>query len=82
MATVKHTITDVDGWVEVAADATDFLLDVINTTPVKITLQATAPAVDAPYHLLAPGEALVRVGTGAAYVATANGSDAEVIVTT
>lgn len=82
MATVKHTISSTDGWVEVAADGTDFLLDVVKSTPVKVTYQAAAPAAGAPYHIIDPGEALVRVGTGAVYVATANGSDAEVIVTT
>lgn len=72
MTTQVHDLTRAGGWVEVAGSADDFLVENTGQGDVKVTLQAAAPAASAPYHTLKRGEAFVRVGTGACYVASAS----------
>lgn len=80
MTTQATDLTRAGGWVEVAGSADDFLVENTGFGDVKVTLQAAAPAADAPFHTIKRGEAMVRVGTGACYVASA-GLEASVVVT-
>lgn len=82
MPTVKHTISAADGWVEVAADGTDYLLENTSPSAVFLTQQAAAPAVDAPFHTILPWNGAIRIGTGAAYISTPDAEDIDVVVTT
>jgi len=67
MATTAYEIAAADGWVEVAPDAVDFMLESSDRT-VYVTFDTAAPPPDAPYHTISRREILVRSGAGAVYV--------------
>lgn len=67
MATTAYEITAADGWVEVAPDAVDFMLEPSDRA-VYVTFDTAAPSADAPYHIISRREILVRTGAGAVYV--------------
>lgn len=68
MATVLYTKTEADGWTQVAGATDDFLLENKTATPLHVTLQASSPDADAPYHVILGREAFVRIGDGIAFV--------------
>lgn len=87
MPTVRHTITAADGWVQIAPEGQDFMVESKTHAAVDITFQTSAPSASAPSHGLAKGEILVRTGAGAgsgdAYVSTPNTLlPVELVVTT
>lgn len=59
MATVKIQLTDT--WQLVAADGSNFIIDNGSSYNIRITFSATAPAVNAAYHVLSAGQGLVRM---------------------
>ena len=70
MATVQHNIVESDGWVEVVGSGDDtFILENRGTKPVKLTFADSAPAADAAFHWLNPNQAMIRLSSGAVYIA-------------
>lgn len=81
MATTRSELTS--AWLLVAASDKEFIVENPSTYNVDITFQDSAPAVDAPHHVLRSGEALLRMGVaGNVYVrnTSANQDEAYVVV--
>ena len=69
MATNLFSVKNSDGWVEVAADSEDFLLENKSSSIVHVTYQTTSPSLsETAYHTIVAGESMVRTGTGNVYV--------------
>ena len=82
MATVSYELESVDGWTEVAADGTDYLIENQGDFTILVTQQDSAPGVDAAYHRLLSGESMIRIGSGAAYIKAPEGFEIVAVVTT
>lgn len=82
MATANYSISNADGWVEVADTTDDFIIEVRDpNVTVKVTLQASAPAADAAFHSVTRNNSFIRAGTtGKAYVAITDPLASDVIV--
>lgn len=66
MPTTKQILTD--SWTLLAEEAEEFLVENISSYPAQLTFQTSAPASDAAYHVLRPGEAITRLSlTGNLY---------------
>ena len=63
MATVKHDVTRVGGWVTVATTEDPVLIENVGTADAHVTFGA-APAAGAAFHILRPNEKLQH-STGA-----------------
>lgn len=72
MSTIRYDIDAVDGWVEVAADGEDFMIEMATAGRAFVNISETAPAANAAYHKLLQRDVMVRTGTGAAYVRNPN----------
>jgi len=80
MATATYTLDANDGWVEVAEPGEDFMIEMMSPGALRVTLQDSAPASDAPFHKLTYREVLVRTGTGAAYIRNPNATAPATVV--
>ena len=83
MPTVKILTTN--DWQLVATSSQVFIVDNISSYNVHVTFNSSAPSADAAYHILAPSEALLRMGlTGNVYVRDDSGDAgvSSVVVTT
>lgn len=82
MATTQVTLTS--SWQLIASDGFEFIVDNSSSYPAQITFQTSAPAGNAAYHTLQPGEGLTRMGlTGNVYARddASTGGAAFVVVT-
>lgn len=60
MPTARVNLTA--SWQLLVADGVDFIIDNQSSMNAQITFQTSAPSADAPYHTLAAGEGLIRMG--------------------
>ena len=81
MATTAYEIVAADGWVEVAPDAVDFMLEPSDRA-VYVTFADAPPPSVAPYHIISRREILVRSGAGAVYVRNPDATAAASVVVT
>lgn len=83
MPTTNIALNKSDGWVQVAADGEEFIIE--STNPVHYVMVAMGAAAPAPAlrgHRLREDYAFVRAGTaGNAYVRTLSDADVTVVVT-
>lgn len=84
MTTTAVQVNRADGWVQVATADQDFLIDSrVKDVPIFVHLADSAPAADAPGHMMTAGQPFIRAGlTGAAYIRTDSEGDIDVIVST
>lgn len=74
MATTKQTITAADGWVQIASDGEDFVVENLGPVPLKIHFGAS-PTAGSDYHSLPgmvggnPSYLMFRVAPGDVHVA-------------
>ena len=82
MATTRYELTT--AWTQVVAVGNEFILENTSSYNVDVAISATAPAVDAAYHVLQAHERMSRLGTvGAVYARDSSGDDqAHVVVST
>ena len=83
MATQRHDITLADGWVKVADDGDDFLLENQGGDVVRVFFGAS-PDENSPFHRLSPpkayeeASAMIRVAPGDVHISTASSAVAVV----
>jgi len=83
MATNLFSVESSDGWVQVAADSEDFLLENRSSGIVYVTLQTAAPTLsEEAYHTVVAGEAMVRTGGGDVYLRNPTDEPPSVVVVT
>jgi len=80
MATTYITLSARSGWVQ-ASPTTDWFLQNTQGQYLHITVQASAPDADAPYHELERGQSLTKIGTGNAYIRNPEPYEVKVPVT-
>ena len=70
MATSNYSLTNANGWVEVADLTDDFIIEVRDPeASIKVTMQTSAPATTAAYHIVSSKSPFIRAGTtGKAYI--------------
>lgn len=56
----------------VVADAKNFIVDNQSSYDVEVTFASSAPATNAPFHVLKSGEGLIRLGVSGALYARDN----------
>lgn len=78
MATTKIQMTT--SWQLVVADAKNFIVDNQSSYDVEVTFASSAPATDAPRHVLKSSEGLMRFGVSGALYARATNTQAYLVV--
>lgn len=70
MATVSHTLTS--GWTLIAGASVDFIVENRSVNQAQLTFSSSAPAADAPYHVLQGGLSFARLGVAGSLYARSN----------
>lgn len=80
MATTFVTLAAGAGW-QLASSASDYLVQNLDSDSLLVTVQASLPSAEAPYHELRRGQAFATIGSGSAYVRNPIAHEVRVAVT-